>query len=141
MACNGPVFGIQTCWDTTSTRGDADGRGADKFGISAKLKRQLDELARKNDTTLTNEVVTRLRSTLDADQRQGSPAMRRALERLTQAFLAGGELVADARGLDRDNWLSDDTAFDVALAALTREAKAIKAEMRDVHAQLAGQPK
>jgi hypothetical protein len=29
----------------------------------------------------------------------------------------------------------------VALAALTREAKAIKAEMRDVHAQLAGQPK
>lgn len=109
--------------------------------ISAKLKRQLDELARKNDTTLTNEVVTRLRSTLDADQRQGSPAMRRALERLTQAFLAGGELVADARGLDRDNWLRDDTAFDVALAALTREAKAIKAEMRDVHAQLAGQPK
>ena len=109
--------------------------------IGAKLERRLEELARANDTTLTNEVVTRLHSTLEADQRQGSPATRRVLERLTQAFLAGGELVADARGLDRDNWLSDDTAFDVALAALAREAKAIKAEMRHVQAQLAGQPK
>jgi hypothetical protein len=107
--------------------------------IIAKLKRRLEEEAQANVTTLTNEIVTRLRSTLEADQRQGSPPMRRVLERLTQAFLSGGELVAEARGLDRANWLSDDTAFDVAIAAVNREAKAIKDEMRFVQAQLAGQ--
>jgi hypothetical protein len=93
--------------------------------MSGNLKAAMDREAAKNQTSISGEVSHRLKRTLTEDAERADPN-RRVLQRLIDAWRHGGEIGADARKVDRANWLSDPIAFDVALAELNAEAATIR---------------
>jgi hypothetical protein len=93
--------------------------------MSQALKTAMENAAAQNQTSISGEVSHRLKRTITEDEERNDPN-RRVLQRLNDAWRHGGELGADARKVDRANWLSDPVAFDVALAALNAEAAAVR---------------
>ena len=74
--------------------------------MSQALKTAMEKAAAQNQTSISGEVSHRLKRTLTEDEERNDPN-RRVLQRLIDAWRHGGELGADARKVDRANWLSD----------------------------------